>query len=153
MNWKTVWKQTVCAQNSHRSYFLRRTIKLYLISQIAALFCKTCNRVIDWQCLSSVFLGNTSFMKKNAILRICSSPCFSNMKIFRIDTGRGKDTRKIPKHLSSLSQQLYSWFKKGSWSIWAETLQSTYLSWYVCIICIQFNSTKLVCRGSFISKD
>lgn len=94
--------ETVCTQKSHRIFFLRRTIKLYLIYPIAALLCKTQNRVIDWQCLSSVFLGNTSLMKKNAILRTCSSPCFSNMKIFTIDGGTGKDTLEIPKHLKTV---------------------------------------------------
>lgn len=91
--------EMVCAQKSHRIFPLRRTIKLYLIYQIAAFFCKTQNRVIDWQCLSSVFLGSTSLMKKNDILRICSSLCFSNTKIFTIYTGTGKDTLEIPKHL------------------------------------------------------
>lgn len=56
----------------------------------------------NWQCPRSVFLGNTSFMEKNAILRICSSPCFSNMKTFTIDKGTGKDTREIPKHLKTV---------------------------------------------------
>lgn len=94
--------ETDCGEKSRRIFFLRRTIKLYFISQIAALFCKTQNQVIDQQCLRSVFLGNTSFMEKNAILRICSSPCFSNMKTFTIDKGTGKDTREIPKHLKTV---------------------------------------------------
>lgn len=93
--------ETDCAQKGHRTFFLRRTIKLYLISQTAAL-CKTQNRVNDWQCLSFVFLGNTSLTEKNAILRICSSPCFSNMKIFPVDTGTGKDTLEIPKHFKTV---------------------------------------------------
>lgn len=100
--------ETGCAQKSHRTFFLRRTIKLYLISQIAAFFCKTQNREMDWQCLSSVLLGNYSFMEKNAILRICSFPCFSNMKILTdtgnntIDTGTGKDKLEISKHLRTV---------------------------------------------------
>lgn len=97
----STWTETVCGEKSHRIFFLRRTIKLYLISQIAALFCKTQTRVIG-NAPGSVFLGNTSFMEKNAILRICSSPCFSNMKTFTIDKGTGKDTREIPKHLKTV---------------------------------------------------
>lgn len=85
-------------------YFNQKNYKIYLISQISALCWKTQNWVIDWQRLRSVFLGNTSFTERNSILRICSSPCFSGMKISTTDTSTGKDTLKTLENLETVYQ-------------------------------------------------
>lgn len=85
-------------------FLVKKTIKLYLNSQISALCCKPQNWVIDQQCLRSVFLGNTTFMKKKSILRMCSSPCFNGMKIFTTDTSTGKDTLETSENLETVYQ-------------------------------------------------
>lgn len=53
--------------------------------------------------LRCVLLGNTYFIEKNSILRICSFPYFNSIKIFTTDT-RMEKTLWRPENLETVYQ-------------------------------------------------